>query len=596
MRILLLTHSFNSLSQRFYVELSDAGHDVSIEFDINDSVTREAVDLFRPDLIVAPFLKRRIPEDIWSNHLCIVVHPGIKGDRGPSALDWAVQEGEKEWGVTLLQAEEEMDAGHIWSSESFPMREASKSSLYRNEVTDAAVRCLWQVIERMHDPSFEPEPLDYSQSDVSGKHRPFMKQSNRSIDWTTMTTDEIVRRIRAADGFPGLYDESFEIPVYLYNAWPEDSITGKPGELIARRDGAICRAAVDGAVWIGHMKKKSRKGEREFKLPAAMVLGDKVKSVPEMVSDPFNGVLNGSFGNIRYEERGGVGYLYFPFYNGAMGTLQCRKLLEVYYQVRERPVQVVVLMGGSEFWSNGMNLNLIEAADSPADESWQNINMIDDLAREIIETTDKFIIVAMEGNAGAGGVFLALAADMVMARDGVVLNPHYKSMGNLYGSEYWTYLLPRRCSSEAAEELIENRLPVSAKRAQGLGLVDEVFPGEKRGFRLALEQLAEEVAGDPLLGQKLKEKARNRARDEKRRPLNEYREQELEGIRLNFYGFDPSYHVARFNFVTKRPRSRTPFYLAKHRQLGWQIPKVERDEAAGRVVNPHRRPADTIDK
>ena len=34
----------------------------------------------------------------------------------------------------------------------------------------------------------------------------------------------------------------------------------------------------------------------------------------------------------------------------------------------------------------------------------------------------------MAGNAGAGGVILALAADVVYARDGVVLNPHYQTM------------------------------------------------------------------------------------------------------------------------------------------------------------------------
>ena len=41
---------------------------------------------------------------IWRYHRCIVIHPGIKGDRGPSALDWAVQNGEREWGVTALEA------------------------------------------------------------------------------------------------------------------------------------------------------------------------------------------------------------------------------------------------------------------------------------------------------------------------------------------------------------------------------------------------------------------------------------------------------------------------------------------------------------
>ena len=142
MRILFLTHAFNSLTQRLYAELVARGHEVSIEFDIADSVTQEAVALWQPELIVAPFLKRRIPESVWRHHRCIVLHPGIVGDRGPSALDWAIMNGETQWGVTALEANADMDAGDIWASENFPMRDATKSSLYRNEVTDAAVKVL----------------------------------------------------------------------------------------------------------------------------------------------------------------------------------------------------------------------------------------------------------------------------------------------------------------------------------------------------------------------------------------------------------------------------------------------------------------------
>jgi putative two-component system hydrogenase maturation factor HypX/HoxX len=105
---------------------------------------------------------------------------------------------------------------------------------------------------------------------------------------------------------------------------------------------------------------------------------------------------------------------------------------------------VLLLMGGQDFWSNGIHLNLIEAAESPADESWRNINAIDDLTLTLIQATGQLVVAALQGNAGAGGVFMALAADQVWARPGVVLNPHYKNMGNLHGSEYWTYLLPRR--------------------------------------------------------------------------------------------------------------------------------------------------------
>jgi len=61
MRILLLVHSFNSLAQRIFVELGRDGHELSVELDIHDRVTEEAAALFRPSLILAPFLKRAIP-------------------------------------------------------------------------------------------------------------------------------------------------------------------------------------------------------------------------------------------------------------------------------------------------------------------------------------------------------------------------------------------------------------------------------------------------------------------------------------------------------------------------------------------------------
>ena len=58
MRILFLTRSFNSLAQRLYLDLTALGHEVAVEFDIADAVAIEAVALFRPALVVAPFLKR----------------------------------------------------------------------------------------------------------------------------------------------------------------------------------------------------------------------------------------------------------------------------------------------------------------------------------------------------------------------------------------------------------------------------------------------------------------------------------------------------------------------------------------------------------
>ncbi|MCB1940049.1 MAG: hydrogenase maturation protein, partial [Rhodocyclaceae bacterium] len=151
MRILLLTHSFNSLTQRLYAELREDGHELSVEFDIADSVAEEAVARFAPDVIVAPFLKRAVPGSIWRAHLTLIVHPGVVGDRGPSALDWAILNGETTWAVTVLQAEAEMDAGPVWATREFAMRAVPKASLYRNEVTAGALDAVREALGHVAD-------------------------------------------------------------------------------------------------------------------------------------------------------------------------------------------------------------------------------------------------------------------------------------------------------------------------------------------------------------------------------------------------------------------------------------------------------------
>lgn len=575
MRILFLTHAFNSLAQRLHAELTADGHEVSVEFDVNDRVTEEAVALWRPALVVAPFLKRRIPESVWRAVRCIVIHPGIRGDRGPSALDWAIMNGETTWGVTALQANAEMDAGDVWSSVEFPLRPATKSSLYRNEVTEAAVVALREVIERLGDPAFRPEPVVPGAPGVRGRQRPAMLQSDRAIDWTADATAVVLCKIRAADGQPGVLDAVRGVPVRLFDGHEEAALAdarATPGEVIATRDGAICRRTVDGAVWITHVLRGA--GYRHpFKLPAAIALADVLADVPDAPLGAAAAVTGATWRPIRYEEFAAVGVLHFPFYNGAMGTSHCEQLRAELARAKQRPTKVIVLAGGPDFWSNGIHLNLIEAADQPADESWRNINAMNDLVREILLTPRQLTIAALQGNAGAGGVFLALAADEVVARAGVILNPHYKSMGNLYGSEYWTYLLPRRVGWTAAAAIMADRLPLAASRACTMGLVDAAVGATTERFFDAVLARAATLAATPGLGERLAAKAAARAADEAVKPLEAYRAEELAKMHLNFYGFDPSYHVARDHFVRKLPRSRTPLHLARHRTPGPRLPR-----------------------
>ena len=566
MKILFLAHAFNGLAQRLFVELGALGHEVAIELDVNDATTEQALALARPDVVVAPFLKRAIPASVWKSVPCLVMHPGVPGDRGPSALDWAILDGEREWGVTVLQAVAEMDAGPVWAHRAFPMRLAPKSSLYRREVAEAAVEAVTEAVQKLARGE-QPVPAASLGPAARGVARTLVRAGDRAIDWTRDETVTVLRKIHSADGFPGVRDRLLGRDVRLFGAHMEQALHGThPGTVIATRDGAILVATSDGALWITHLKAEAQEGgEPTLKLPATEVLGEALAGVPESsvaIDAPDAGA---TWREIHYEEHEDVGVLHFAFHNGAMSTAQCERLLAALRHARARPTKVLLLAGGQDFWSNGIHLNAIEATGRPADASWANINAIDDVAREIVTMTGRLVVSALAGNAGAGGVFLALAADRVWLDRAVVLNPHYKGMGNLYGSEYWTYLLPRRVGEAKAREITQRRLPMGSREAVSIGLADARFGHEPGAFLQATIKRAQAMAADPRFSDIVFAKRRKRLIEESAKPLEKYREEELERMKLNFYGFDPSYHVARYHFVYKLPKARTPYYLAPHR-------------------------------
>ncbi|MFG2661821.1 formyltransferase family protein, partial [Streptomyces sp. NPDC048425] len=127
MHILLVASAFNSLTQRVHAELRDRGHTLDVHLASSDDALRDALGDCAPELVIAPMLKRAIPEDVWQKYTCLIVHPGPVGDRGPSSLDWAISAGVDRWGVTVLQANGEMDAGDVWASVGFPVPRVGKS-------------------------------------------------------------------------------------------------------------------------------------------------------------------------------------------------------------------------------------------------------------------------------------------------------------------------------------------------------------------------------------------------------------------------------------------------------------------------------------
>ena len=165
-----------------------------------------AVHAFEPDLVICPFLKERVPAEVW-RHVPHDHHPSRAARRPrpvlPGLGDHATAR--PSWGVTALQAVEEMDAGPIWGYRTFPMP------------ADAAAQ--EQPLQRRGHPGRDragarggdqggrpgvpaPRSSTTAAPDVRGTLRPLMRQSDREFSWADPTA-HIVRRIRAADGSPG---------------------------------------------------------------------------------------------------------------------------------------------------------------------------------------------------------------------------------------------------------------------------------------------------------------------------------------------------------------------------------------------------------
>jgi putative two-component system hydrogenase maturation factor HypX/HoxX len=538
---------------------------VRVELALGDEVMREAIRRHDPDLVIAPMLTAAIPADIWLARPCFIVHPGPRGDRGPSSLDWAIMDGASRWGVTVLQANAEMDAGDIWASAEFPVPPAcSKSSLYRTEAADAALEAVLAAVARFADGGYRPEPLDYTRPGVTGRCRPPCRQADRTIDWAAEDTRSVAAKLRAADSRPGVLDVLGGAEYFLFGGYEDDNLRGEPGTIIARRDGAICRATTDGAVWIPQLRPRpAAGGPGTFKVPATLALRGSLAGVPEIPAPLVPVPGRRTYQEISYREDGAVGYLEFSFPGGAMSTGQCRRLLAAYRHAQSRPVRVIVLGGPRDVFANGIHLNVIEAAADPAAESWRNINAINDLVEAILTTTGKLTVAALAGNAAAGGLMLALAADQIWCRAGAVLNPHYRLMG-LHGSEYWTYTLPRRVGATEAARLTQACLPVSPTSALRCGMIDRVITGGIAGYHAQVAALASQLAHGPGYRGRLAAKQRELAAAHKQQPLAAYRAAELAAMRRNFTGPGEPYPQLRRAFVYKNKPAQTPPHLTRN--------------------------------
>jgi len=553
MTLTLLITTYNSLSQAIHTTLKDKGYKIDIVYAINKTQIIKEIKAFNPQIILCPFLKSYIPKEIYETYPTFVFHPAPIGDRGAYSLDYAVFNNVEEWGGVWLKANELYDGGDIYASSDFEMRHSYKASIYRQEMIRVATNTLNELFINIEQNKSTPQILNPI-------HKPFT-QKMRAINWAKDTTNEIIKKVYASDSVEGVKDNLLGIECYLYGVWREDRIGSEvltsqdgtkvpfPKTILAKRDGAICLKTIDGAIWITHLKE-----EGGFKLPATYVLKDKIKGIKEDRLPLLFDKSYSTFYETSVEYRDSVAYLCFNFHNGAMSTAQCIRLKYAVEYLKSQ-CEVLILVGGMDFFSNGIHLNILEDSKKQGEDGWANINAMNDLIKSIIFADEIVTVASFARNAGAGGVFLGLACDFVVAREGVVLNPHYKTLG-LTGSEYHSYSLPKRVGKKKTKQLLDNCLPISVEYAKKIRMVDEVF--SYKDYYEELHQFVKNGFDNDFIWDK------QEYLEENREHIESCKEREIEIMYPEFWEDSSIFHKLRREFVSKVCPIETPKRLKLH--------------------------------
>ena len=308
-------------------------------------------------MIICPFLKERVPAEVWQRYRTIIIHPGPPGDRGPSSLDWAISAARAELGRHRAAGRRGDGRGPDLGLPDLPdARRRRRARAASTTARSPRPRSSWCTRWWPRPPtrSFRPRELVL--------RRPGRARPAASADAPGRPRVLLVRpdgRHRAPDPRRGrlarcTHHDRRGRGLGLRRPSRPARSPGEPGTVLQRSRGAVLVRTGDGSVWIGHAKLRDRE---QPKLPTNLALGRPARQ-------RARGRRSTRLPGDQLLPDRPVGVLTFDFYNGAMSTGQCERLAAALRHATTQDTRVLVVRGG-EVFSNGIHLNVIEAAPDP---------------------------------------------------------------------------------------------------------------------------------------------------------------------------------------------------------------------------------------
>lgn len=197
----------------------------------------------KPDMAVIAGYGKIIPEKYLKvpkyGFLC--VHPSLLPKyRGPSPIQNAILNGDKETGVSILLVDKEIDHGPILSVEKYKLEPTATFREVEKKIWGLGTQLLIETIPKYIDGAIKPKEQNHSQATFTK----LLVRENGRINWN-QPCDKIYNQIRALNPEPGTWTVWKNKVVNISNVMTFKVINPQMADLTLEMPGTVKRMGAD---------------------------------------------------------------------------------------------------------------------------------------------------------------------------------------------------------------------------------------------------------------------------------------------------------------------------------------------------------------
>ena len=155
------------------------------------------------DVAVVMAYGRILPRDVLgaTRRGAINLHASLLPKlRGAAPINWAIVRGETETGVSLMQMDEGLDTGPVYSRHAIPIAETETAGSLAERVAELAAQVVHADLRTAVDGKLAATPQD----EALATHAPLIERDHLRIDWGHAALD-IARLVRGMSPRPGAF-------------------------------------------------------------------------------------------------------------------------------------------------------------------------------------------------------------------------------------------------------------------------------------------------------------------------------------------------------------------------------------------------------